>query len=89
VVHMASTQRSCGCEARDGQLDGVGCDAVEVGPNYPSLDVIFIFAHRGILVFSFHINRTPRVGGEASIQPSLSHPLAIAAFWEVWVCFMV
>jgi hypothetical protein len=24
-----------------------------------------------------------------STQSSLSHPLAIVAFWEVWVCFMV
>jgi hypothetical protein len=34
------------------------------------LDVIFVLAHSGILVFSFPINRTPRVGGEASTQPS-------------------
>jgi hypothetical protein len=27
---------------------------VEVRPNYPSLDVIFLLAHRGILVFCFH-----------------------------------
>jgi hypothetical protein len=80
VVHVASWQRSCGFEAIDGQFDDVGCSAVEVGPKYPSLDVIFILAHRGILVFSFPINRTPRVGGEESIQPSLSHPLAIVAF---------
>jgi hypothetical protein len=50
-------------------------DIVEVEPNYPTLNVIFVLAHRGIVVFSFSINRTPRVGGEASIQPSLSHPL--------------
>jgi hypothetical protein len=58
VVHVASSRRSCGCEAKDCRFDGVGCGAVEVGPNYPSLDVIFFFAHRGILVFSFPINRT-------------------------------
>jgi hypothetical protein len=63
-----------GCEAKDGRIDGVGCDAVVVRPNYPSLDVIFLLVHKGILVFSFPINRTPRVGGEASIQPSLFHP---------------
>jgi hypothetical protein len=28
--------------------------AVEVGPNYPSLDVIFLLTHRGILVFCFY-----------------------------------
>jgi hypothetical protein len=80
VVHVASSQRSCGSEAKDGWIDGVGCSAVEVSPNYHSLDIIFLFAHRGILVFSFPINRTPRVGGEVSIQPSLSHPLAIVPF---------
>jgi hypothetical protein len=58
VVHVASSQRSHGCEAKDGQFDGVGCDAVEVGPNYPSLDVIFLLVRRGILVFGFPINRT-------------------------------
>jgi hypothetical protein len=80
MVHVAPLHRSRGCEAKDGQLDGVRCGIVQVGPNYPSLDVIFLLAHRGILVFSFPINRTPMVGGEASIQPSLSHPLSIVAF---------
>jgi hypothetical protein len=74
VVHVASSRRSHGCEAKDGWFDGVGCDVVEVRPYYTLLDVIFLFAHSGILVFSFPINRISRVGGEASIQPSLSHP---------------
>jgi hypothetical protein len=77
---VASLWRSRGCEAKDGRFDGVECITVGVRPNYPSLDVIFLLAHRGILVFSFPINRTPRVGGEASIQPSLSHPKAIVSF---------
>jgi hypothetical protein len=51
---MASSQRSRGSEVKDGRFDGVGCGAVEVGPNYPSLDVIFLLAHEGILVFCFH-----------------------------------
>jgi hypothetical protein len=51
VVHVASSRRSRGSEAKDGWFDGVGCGVVEVGPNYPSLDVIFLLAHRGILVF--------------------------------------
>jgi hypothetical protein len=38
---------------KDGRFDGVECDAVEVGPNYPSLVLIFLLAHRGILVFWF------------------------------------
>jgi hypothetical protein len=53
VVHVASSWRSHGSEAKDDQFDGVGCGAMEVGPNYPSLDVIFLLAHRGILVFCF------------------------------------
>jgi hypothetical protein len=73
-MHVASSWRSHGCEAKDGWFDGVGSSAVEVRSNYPSLDVIFLLADRGVLVFSFPINRTPRVGGEASIQTSLSHP---------------
>jgi hypothetical protein len=36
---------------KDGQFDGIGCGAVEVGPNYHSLVVIFLLAHWGILVF--------------------------------------
>jgi hypothetical protein len=54
VVHEASSQRSHGSEAKDGRFDGGGCVVVEIGPNYPSLDVIFLLAHRGILVFYFH-----------------------------------
>jgi hypothetical protein len=80
VVHIVSSQRSCGSEEKYGRFNGVGCGAVEVGPNYPSLDVSFLLAHMGIVVFSFPTNRTPRVGGESSVQPSLSHPLAIVAF---------
>jgi hypothetical protein len=54
VVHVASSWRSHGSEAKDGWFDGVGCITVEVGRNYHSLDVIFLLAHRGILVFCFH-----------------------------------
>jgi hypothetical protein len=54
-MHVASSQRSRESEAKDGQLDGVECSAVEVGPNYPLLVVIFILAHRGILVFCFSL----------------------------------
>jgi hypothetical protein len=53
VVDVASSWRSRESEAKDGQFDGVGCGTVEVRPNYPSLDVIFLLAHRGILVFRF------------------------------------
>jgi hypothetical protein len=54
MVHVASSQRSRGREAKDGQFNGVRCVAVEVGPNYPSVVVVFILAHKGIQVF-FHI----------------------------------
>jgi hypothetical protein len=50
VVHMASSRRSYGSEAKDGRFDGVGCGIVEVRSNYPSLDVIFL-DYMGILVF--------------------------------------
>jgi hypothetical protein len=36
---------------KDGRFDGIGCGAVEVGQNYPSLVVIFLLAYMGILVF--------------------------------------
>jgi hypothetical protein len=54
VMHMASSQRSRGSESKDGRFDGVGCGAVEVRPNYPSLDINFLLAHKGILVFYFN-----------------------------------
>jgi hypothetical protein len=44
VAHVASSRRSCGSEAKDGPFDGVGCNVVEVGPNNPSLDAIFLLA---------------------------------------------
>jgi hypothetical protein len=50
MVHVASSRRSHGSEATDGRFDGIGCGAVKVGPNYTSLDTIFLLAHRGILV---------------------------------------
>jgi hypothetical protein len=40
---------------KNGRFDGVGCGAVEVGPNYPSLVVVFLLTHRGILVFWFSL----------------------------------
>jgi hypothetical protein len=38
---MTSSWSSCGCEAKDGRFDDVGCGAVKVALNYPSLVVIF------------------------------------------------
>jgi hypothetical protein len=34
VVHMASSRRLRGSEAKDGRFDGIRCCAMEVGPNY-------------------------------------------------------
>jgi hypothetical protein len=51
---MTSSWTSRGTKAKDDQFDVVGCVIVEVGPNYPSLDVIFLLVHRDILVFCFH-----------------------------------
>jgi hypothetical protein len=51
VVHVASSWQSHGAEAKDGRFGGIGCGTVEVRPNYPSLVVISLLAHRGILVF--------------------------------------
>jgi hypothetical protein len=53
MVNVASLRSSHGRQAKDGGFDGIGCSTVEVGPNYLSLDVIFLLAHRGILVFWF------------------------------------
>jgi hypothetical protein len=54
VVHVASSRMLCGSESKEGRFDGVGYSAVEVEPNYPLLDIIFILAHRVILFFCFH-----------------------------------
>jgi hypothetical protein len=63
VMHVVSFQRSHGSEIKDGRFNGVGCDVVEVGPKYPSLDIIFLLAHRGILVFSF-----PKIGPHGLVE---------------------
>jgi hypothetical protein len=55
MVHMASSRRLRGSEAEDGRFDGVRCGAVQVERKYPSLDVIFLLTHRGILVFWFSL----------------------------------
>jgi hypothetical protein len=54
VVHVASLQRSCRSEVKGGRFDGVRCGTVEVRPSYPSLDVISLLAHKGILVLCFY-----------------------------------
>jgi hypothetical protein len=51
VVHVVSSRRLHESAGKDGWYDGIGCGAVDVGPNYPSLNVVFLLAHRSILVF--------------------------------------
>jgi hypothetical protein len=53
VVHVASSRRLCRSEVKDGRFDDIRCGVVEVGSNYPLLVIIFLLAHRGILVFWF------------------------------------
>jgi hypothetical protein len=55
VVHVASSERSRGSEAKYHRFDGIGCGAVEFGPNYHSLDVILLLSQRDILVFLFSL----------------------------------
>jgi hypothetical protein len=76
MVHVESSWRLHGDEVEDGWVDAMGC----IGLFYTNFVVLVVLGHKGSLVISFPINRTPRVGGEVSIQPSLSHTLAIVAF---------
>jgi hypothetical protein len=76
MVHVASSWRSHEDEAKDGRVHAMGC----IGLFYLNFTVFIVVGHKGSLVISFPIIRIPRAGGEVSIQPSLSHPLAILAF---------
>jgi hypothetical protein len=76
MVHMASSRRSCGDEAEDGWVDVTGC----IRLFYPNFVVFVVLDHKGSLVISFPINRSPRTDGEVSTQSSLSHHLSIVAF---------
>jgi hypothetical protein len=60
MVHMASSQILCEDEAKDGWVDATGCTRLF----YPSFVIFIVLCHKGSLVISFPINRTPRVGGE-------------------------
>jgi hypothetical protein len=59
-------------EAKDGRVTAMGC----IGLFYLNFTIFFVLGHKGSLIISFPINRTPRASREASIQPSLSHPLS-------------
>jgi hypothetical protein len=69
---MASSHRSRGSEVKDGRFDDVSCSAAEVGPNYPSLAVISLLTHMGILLFCFHYKWNHRVVvGDIPLPPPL------------------
>jgi hypothetical protein len=76
MVHVASSWRSLEDEAEDGRVDAMGCMRLF----YPNVVIFVVLGHKGSLVISFSVNRTPRAGREASIQPSLSHALVIVSF---------
>jgi hypothetical protein len=76
MMHVASLWRLRGDKTKDERVDATGC----IGLFYPNFVIFIVLCHKGCLVISFPINRTPRAGEEASIQSSLSHRLAIVAF---------
>jgi hypothetical protein len=76
MVHVASSWRSRGDKAEDGQVDAMGC----IRLFYPNFAIFVVLGHKGNLILIFPINRTLRAGREVSIQPSLSRLLSIVAF---------
>jgi hypothetical protein len=76
MVHVASLWRLCGDEAEDRRVDATG----RIRLFYTNFAIFVVLGHKGTLVISFIINRTPRASGEVSTQSSLSHPLATVAF---------
>jgi hypothetical protein len=60
MVHMASSWRSRGDEAKDRRVDAMGY----IRLFYPNFIVFIVLGHKDSLVISFLINRTPRVSGE-------------------------
>jgi hypothetical protein len=47
MVHVASSQRSCGVQAEDIWVDAIGC----IGFLYPNFAIATVFGPMGILVF--------------------------------------
>jgi hypothetical protein len=60
MVHMISSWRSRGDKAEDERADAMAC----IRLFYPNFIVFIVLGHKGGLVISFPINRTPSVGGE-------------------------
>jgi hypothetical protein len=81
MVHVASSRRSRGDESEDRQVDATGC----IGLFYPNFVIFVILGHKGNLVISFFINRTPMASGEASSSaippPHLGLDLTFLVVW--------
>jgi hypothetical protein len=60
MVNVESLRRSHGDEIEDRWVDATGY----IGLFYPNFAVFIILCHKGSLVISFPLNRTPRDGGE-------------------------
>jgi hypothetical protein len=60
MVHVTSSRRSCGDETEDGWVNAMGC----IRLFYSNFVVFIVLRHKGSLVISFPINRTPMFGGE-------------------------
>jgi hypothetical protein len=76
IVHVTSLWRLRGDETEDKHVDTMGC----IRLFYPNSIIFIVLDYKSSLVISFPINRTSRVDGEVSIQPSLFHLLVIVAF---------
>jgi hypothetical protein len=48
MVHVASSRRSSGDEAKDGRVDTTGC----IRLFYPNFTIFFVLCHKGCLVIS-------------------------------------
>jgi hypothetical protein len=56
MVHVASSQRSRGDEAEDKHVGAMG----GIRLFYPNFAIFIVLGHKGNLVISFSINRTPK-----------------------------
>jgi hypothetical protein len=71
MVHVATSRRSRGDEAKDERVDATGC----IGPFYHNFTVFIVLGHKDSLIISFTINRTPKVGKEDQAFNHLSSTL--------------
>jgi hypothetical protein len=76
MVHVASSQRSRGDEAKDGLVDVIGC----IGLFYPNFTVFFVLGHKGSLVISFSYKWDPKGWWRGKHLAIPLPPLVIVAF---------